>query len=80
MIDKKAVAVRFTKLAIVTAVAASPMAFAAGEVAAGITSVQTEITTYIGLALTAAFALLALSLAPDVGISLIKKWIKKGAK
>jgi len=55
-------------------------AFASGEVAAGITAAQTEITGYIGLAITAAFALLTLSLAPDVGLSLVKKWIRKGAK
>ncbi|AOE85532.1 hypothetical protein [Pseudomonas sp. TCU-HL1] len=69
----------FVAGAAVAASAAAP-AFAAGEVAAGITAVQTEVTTYIGLGITAAFALLALSLAPDIGIGLVKKWVRKGAK
>ncbi len=76
----KSIAIRVSKAAVLLAVAASPMAFAAGEVEAGITEAQTTILTYIGLAIAAGFALLTASLAPDVGMTLVKKWIKKGAK
>ncbi len=76
----KSTAIRVSKAAVLLAVAASPMAFAAGEVEAGITEAQTTILTYIGLAIAAGFALLTASLAPDVGMTLVKKWIKKGAK
>ncbi|UVO19976.1 hypothetical protein [Stutzerimonas stutzeri] len=76
----KPTALRIAKTAIVLAVAASPMAFAAGEVEAGLSEAQTQILTYIGLAIAAGFALLTASLAPDVGMTLVKKWIKKGAK
>lgn len=55
-------------------------AMAAGEVEAGITATSATVTTYIGLAIAAGFALLGLSLASDVGMGLVKKWIKKGAK
>ena len=44
------------------------------------TELQTTVMTYIGLGITAGFALLAASLAPDVGMGLVKKWVKKGAK
>ena len=76
----KSTAIRVSKAAVLLAVAASPMAFAAGEVEAGITEAQTTILTNIGLAIAAGFALLTASLAPDVGMTLVKKWIKKGAK
>jgi len=76
----KSTAIRVSKAAVLLAVAASPMAFAAGEVEAGITEAQATILTYIGLAIAAGFALLTASLAPDVGMTLVKKWIKKGAK
>lgn len=76
----KPTALRIAKTALLVGVAASPMAFAAGEVEAGITEAETTILTYIGLAVAAGFALLTASLAPDVGMTLIKKWIKKGAK
>lgn len=76
----KSTAIRVSKAAVLLAVAASPMAFAAGEVEAGITEAQTTILAYIGLAIAAGFALLTASLAPDVGMTLVKKWIKKGAK
>lgn len=72
-----------SKLAVASAVllsAMAPAAFAAGEVASGIAAVQTEVTTYIGLGITAAFVLLGLSLAPDIGLGLVKKWVRKGAK
>jgi|AutmiccommunBRH5_1029478.scaffolds.fasta_scaffold01700_15 hypothetical protein len=78
--SKKELAKRVAKTALLVGVAASPMAFAAGEVEAGITEAQTTILTYIGLAIAAGFALLTASLAPDVGMTLVKKWIKKGAK
>ncbi|CAN7582997.1 hypothetical protein LJR071_004162 [Pseudomonas sp. LjRoot71] len=55
-------------------------AMAAGEVEAGITATSATVTTYIGLAIAAGFTLLGLSLASDVGMGLVKKWIKKGAK
>lgn len=70
-------------VAVVIAVALATVsagAMAAGEVEAGITATQTTVTSYIGLAIAAGFALLGLSLASDVGIGLVKKWIKKGAK
>lgn len=78
--SKKEIVKRVAKTALMVTVAASPMAFAAGEVEAGITEAQTTIMTYIGLAIVAGFALMAASLAPDVGMTLVKKWIKKGAK
>lgn len=70
------------KSLLTAAVLASPMAFAAGEdaAAAGMDAAKTAVLTMIGLGVAAGFALLAASLAPDVGLSLTKKWIKKGAK
>lgn len=78
-VTKKRV-LRISQLAVFTMVAASPLVFAAGEVEQGITDVSGKVTTYIGLAIAAAFGLLTLSLAPDIGLTLVKKWIKKGAK
>lgn len=70
------------KTLLTAAALASPMAFAAGEdaAAAGMDAAKTAVLTMIGLGVAAGFALLAASLAPDVGLSLTKKWIKKGAK
>lgn len=56
------------------------LAFADGEVEAGIDSLKTAILVFIGLGITAGFALMVASLAPDVGMSIARKWIKKGAK
>lgn len=60
--------------------AASVGAMAAGEVEAGIIEAQTTVAGYIGLAIAAGFVLLGLSLSADVGMGLVKKWVKKGAK
>lgn len=64
--------------AVGTVVAASGV-MAAGEVATAITDLQTQTITNIGLVVTAAFAVLVVSLVPDIGLGLAKKWIKKGA-
>lgn len=78
--SKKEAAIRAAKIGLVVAAAAAGPVFAAGEVESGITDLQATILTYIGLGVTAGFALLAASLAPDVGMGLVKKWVKKGAK
>lgn len=78
--SKKEFAKRVSKAAVLGLVLASPMAFAAGEAEAGLEAVKTAVMTFIGLSITAGFALMVASLAPDVGMSLSKKWIKKGAK
>ena len=78
--SKKEIAKRAAKIGLVIAAAAAGPVFAAGEVEAGMTELQTTVMTYIGLGITAGFALLAASLAPDVGMGLVKKWVKKGAK
>lgn len=78
--SKKEFAIRLSKAAVLGLAVASPMAFAAGEADAGLAAVQTAVLAFIGLCITAGFALLVASLAPDVGMSLTKKWIKKGAK
>lgn len=70
-------------VAVVVAIALATVsagAMAAGEVEAGITATSATVTTYIGLAIASGFTLLGLSLASDVGMGLVKKWIKKGAK
>ncbi|OCX95275.1 MAG: hypothetical protein BFD77_08045 [Pseudomonas sp. CO183] len=63
----------------VAAVAAGT-AFADGEVEAGLTELTTTVKVYIGLGVAAGFGLLVASLAPDVAMGLVKKWVKKGAK
>lgn len=68
----------FVALFAVAAVASSPV-FAAGEVAAAVTSLQSETIGNIGIVVAAAFAVLVASLVPDIGLGLAKKWIKKGA-
>lgn len=78
--SKKEMAKRFIKGAVVGVVMSSPMAFAAGEAEAGLAAAQTAVLAMIGLGVAAGFTLLAASLAPDVGMGLTKKWIKKGAK
>lgn len=61
------------------AVVSATGVMAAGEVGTAITTLQTETITNIGLVVTAAFAVLVVSLVPDIGLGLAKKWIKKGA-
>jgi len=61
------------------AVVSATGVMAAGEVATAITDLQTQTITNIGLVVTAAFAVLVVSLVPDIGLGLAKKWIKKGA-
>lgn len=78
--SKKELAIRAAKAVAVGLVAASPMAFAAGEAEAGLNSVKGEVLTFIGLGIAAGFALLGASLAPDIAMGLTKKWVKKGAK
>lgn len=78
--SKKELAIRAAKAALLGLVVASPMAFAAGEAEAGLDAVKVAVLAFIALCITAGFALLVASLAPDVGMSLTKKWIKKGAK
>lgn len=78
--SKKEIAIRVAKAGLLGLAVASPMAFAAGEAEAGLDAVKTAVMTFIGLCITAGFALMVASLAPDVGMALSKKWIKKGAK
>ncbi|AOE85582.1 hypothetical protein [Pseudomonas sp. TCU-HL1] len=77
---KKQLAVRAVKAGLLGLAVASPMAFAAGEAEAGLEAVKTAVLAFIALCITAGFALMVASLAPDVGMALSKKWIKKGAK
>lgn len=48
-------------------------------VATAITTLQSATIANIGLVVAAAFAVLVVSLVPDIGLGLAKKWIKKGA-
>lgn len=78
--SKKEVLKRALKIGTAVALMGGGVAMAEGEVAAGIASLQTAILVFIGLGITAGFALMVASLAPDVGMSIARKWIKKGAK
>lgn len=78
--SKKELAIRVAKAAAVGAVAFTPMAFAAGEVEAGIEDLKTQVLVFIGLGIVAGIALMTAALAPDVGMTIARKWIKKGAK
>ena len=59
----------------------SVAAFAAegGQIEAAIGQLQTTITGYISLGITACVALLLVSMAGDIGIGVAKKWLRKGA-
>lgn len=80
--SKKELAIRVAKAGALVVAMSSPMVFAATgtEVEDGIAAMVLKITGYIALAVAAAFSLLLLSLGPDVGLALVKKWVKKGAK
>lgn len=71
---------RSFKLLLVFAFSIFSSAFAfADEISDGITSLQTQILTYVGLGITACIAILLVSLAGDIGIGVAKKWLRKGA-
>ncbi|GEM_PF-5005189 len=69
---------RAAKVAIGAAAMGAGAAFADTE--AAISALQATVLGFIGLGVAAGFAVLAASLAPDIGMSLTRKWIKKGAK
>lgn len=50
------------------------------DVGASMTTIQTTVIGYIGLAGAAGVAIMAVGLGWDVGMSLIKKFTKKGAR
>lgn len=71
----------FLKTLLLSVAMTSPMAFADDTtVATAIDTLKTAVLVFIGLGISAGVALMAASLAPDVGMSIAKKWIKKGAK
>lgn len=49
-------------------------------VSAGITEVSDTVKLYIGLGIAACIGLMVVSLAPEIGITVGKRWIRKGAK
>ena len=73
---------RAAKVAGTVALMGAGTAFAAGDdpTSSNITALQATIIGLVGLGATAGFAVLAASLAPDIGMGITKKWIKKGAK
>jgi hypothetical protein len=70
---------RFAAPAMALAVTVSPFMAHADEVTDGMTSLQTQIITYVTLGITSCIAILLVSLAGDIGIGVAKKWLKKGA-
>lgn len=48
-------------------------------IGAAITSLQTTILGYVGQGIAACVAVMLVALGGDVGISVAKKWLKKGA-
>ena len=80
--DMKQRAVSVAKNALVIGLvvgASSAMAADGADIPAAITSLQTTILGYIGQAITACVAIMLVALGGDVGISVAKKWLKKGA-
>lgn len=72
---------RAAKVAGTAALMGAGVAFADGDpTASSISSLQVAIITTVGLGAAAGFAVMAASLAPDIGMSVARKWIKKGAK
>jgi len=70
-------------LAVGTALAMiGPMAFAAVDpaVQAGFDAVESAVTDYIAMGIAACLGLMAVSLAPEIGIAVGKRWVRKGAK
>jgi len=61
-------------------VSGSAMAAVDPAVSAGLDAVVDDVVLYIGLAIVAGLALMGASLAPEVGMTLGKRWIRKGAK
>lgn len=49
-------------------------------VSAGITEVTDTVKLYIGLGIAACIGLMVVSLAPEIGITVGKRWIRKGSK
>ena len=71
---------RAAKAAGTVALMGAGVAFADGDpTASNISALQTAIIALVGLGAAAGFAVLAASLAPDIGMGITKKWIKKGA-
>lgn len=72
---------RAAKTAGTVALMGAGVAFAEGDPTSGaISGLQTAIIATVGLGAAAGFAVMAASLAPDIGMSVARKWIKKGAK
>lgn len=68
-----------TSLAVTTVLPAVAMAADDDQVTGAITALQTKILSYVQAGIAAAVVLLLASLAADVGISVAKKWLRKGA-
>lgn len=61
-------------------VSGSVMAAVDPAVQTGIDDTVDNVILYIGMAIVAGLALMGASLAPEVGMTLGKRWIRKGAK
>ncbi len=61
-------------------VSGSVMAAVDPAVQTGIDDIVDNVILYIGMAIVAGLALMGASLAPEVGMTLGKRWIRKGAK
>lgn len=80
--DMKQRAVSLARNAVVIGLTVgTSVAMAADDAGIGtaITSLQTTILGYIGQAIAACVAIMLVALGGDVGISVAKKWLKKGA-
>lgn len=71
--------VQLSAVAVTTIIPAIAMAADDDQVTGAITSLQTKILGYVQAGIAAAVVLLLASLAADVGISVAKKWLRKGA-
>lgn len=76
---QRAVSVAKNALVIGLVVGASSAMADGADIPGAITSLQTTILGYIGQAITACVAIMLVALGGDVGISVAKKWLKKGA-
>lgn len=78
---KEAAKNRYVQLSAVAVTSVIPaIAMADGDqVTEAITSLQVKILGYVQAGIAAAIVLLLASLAADVGVSVAKKWLRKGA-
>lgn len=77
---QKPAVTRAAKVAGTVALMGAGTAFAADDNGSQITAIQVAAIATIGLASAAGFTVMAAALAPDLAMSITKKFIKKGAK